>query len=317
MLRAAAWEDTSRWVKPYKMELQGGQPRDPMLPQGVGHYWMPTRVVLFGLGGPARWPLFDEEKGAMEDVYVYDRKGPPGYLRKLTNQEVWILQGHVGSQATSEEENRYRTWTMEGTKATGVKTATSLLTVGGYILFTIDQLGAKGMCRDVQLPKLWPNYWCRWKRGELRRAGGQSVRHIVRWVESWWLNMLDIESEEDLEAEEGLQYAGGRPRKGATQTIGEASVAPLLRQPRPFDGQVGWKNGLKKAWKVQRPQAPKEPMRVRGRSGRPGFGAMDGSRSISAAKATRWRTRTGCWDSSATLGGLGRQQPRSSRPSLR
>ena len=127
---------------------------------------------------------------------------------------------------------------MEGTKATGVKTATSLLTVGGYILFTIDQLGAKGMCRDVQLPKLWPNYWCRWKRGELRRAGGQSVRHIIRWVESWWLNMLDIESEEDLEAEEGSQYAGGRPRKGATQTIGGAPASSFQRSSGKSGGRM-------------------------------------------------------------------------------
>ena len=131
---------------------------------------------------------------------------------------------------------------MEGTKATGVKTATSLLTVGGYILFTIDQLEAKaGMCRDVQGGEAMAQLlvWLRrWKRGELRRAGGQSVRHIICWVESWWLNMLDIESEEDLEAEEGSQYAGGRPRKGATQTIGGAPASSFRRSSGKSGGRM-------------------------------------------------------------------------------
>ena len=66
-----------------------------------------------GLGGPVRWPLFDEKSGVMEPVYVFDRKGPPGFLRKLTDKELWTLQGRAGLPR-GENEGDFGSWIVEG-----------------------------------------------------------------------------------------------------------------------------------------------------------------------------------------------------------
>lgn len=247
MLQTPSWEDKSRWVRPHRMELLGGQPRDPMLPQGLGHYCLQNdkeRMVLHGLGGPVRWPLFDDARGTLEDIFVYDRKGPPGHLRKLTPMEIWMLQGRDAAGPWSDK--GFEKWIVEGTKATGARTASSLLTVGGYILYMVDRQRSKaGMGKDPQGAEAMAQIlvWLRrWKRGELRRAGGlceEAHRHITRWVESWWLEVVEGEMSE----EEGVifsdgHYAGGRRKKSADEVIGDKTVEAILRQPRPFDGQV-------------------------------------------------------------------------------
>lgn len=130
----------------------------------------------------------------------------------------------------------------EGTKATGIRTATSLLTVGGYILFMVDQQGTKaGMCRGVQGAEAMAQIlvWLRrWKRGELRRAGGH-LNPLCRWAESWWLDILegDLSEEEPGDLGHGC-YAGGRSKRKPHQAVGEAAAQGLLSQPRPFDGRV-------------------------------------------------------------------------------
>lgn len=55
--------DDPCWVKPYKLELESGIPRDRLLPQPVGHLWWTQsgdREVVHGLGGPCKWPLMQE-----------------------------------------------------------------------------------------------------------------------------------------------------------------------------------------------------------------------------------------------------------------
>lgn len=59
------------------------------------------------------WPLFDEKSGVMEPVYVFDRKGPPGFLRKLTDKELWTLQGRAGLPR-GENEGDFGSWIVEG-----------------------------------------------------------------------------------------------------------------------------------------------------------------------------------------------------------
>ncbi|CAK9020516.1 unnamed protein product, partial [Durusdinium trenchii] len=118
---------------------------------------------------------------------------------KLTDKELWTLQGRAGLPR-GENEGDFGSWIVEGTKATGIRTATSLLTVGGYILFMVDQQGTKaGMCRGVQGAEAMAQIlvWLRrWKRGELRRAGGH-LNPLCRWAESWWLDILEGDLSEE------------------------------------------------------------------------------------------------------------------------
>lgn len=77
--------------------------------------------MLHGLGGPVRWPVFCEETGTLETVYVFDRNGPPDFIRKLTDKEVWTLQGRSGVPR-GEVDGDYGKWIVEGAKATGAHT---------------------------------------------------------------------------------------------------------------------------------------------------------------------------------------------------
>lgn len=227
---------------PHRMELLGGQARDPMLPQGVGHYWMDERSerkVLHGLGGPVRWPLFDDQEGALEDVYVYDRKGPPGHLGfgdlGASGQE-W------GGQGTG---SRLRAVDRGGHQGYGRPHGHEL--AHGWRLHPLDGSarcegwngqrvqGAEAMAQIL----VWLR---RWKRGELRCAGTlvSDVGHAVsRWVEAWWIDALEgnVSDEGEENQFEGV-YAGGRRRKKIEEVIGNKAVEVLLQPPRPFDGQV-------------------------------------------------------------------------------
>ena len=56
------------WDRPFRVSLEPGIPRDRLLPQVVGHFWMKDgdeRANLHGLGGPMRWPL-SAKNGARE-----------------------------------------------------------------------------------------------------------------------------------------------------------------------------------------------------------------------------------------------------------
>eukprot|EP00913_Durusdinium_trenchii_P022970 g21568.t1 len=77
------------WKKPCRLTIEPGIPRDPLLPQVVGHAWdVPEgeRKNVHGLAGPGRWPL-RKENGEFEKIEVYDRLAAwlskTGGLRKL------------------------------------------------------------------------------------------------------------------------------------------------------------------------------------------------------------------------------------------
>ena len=85
------------WKRPYKVEIEPGIPRDRLLPQVVGHFWMEKeddRANLHGLGGPMRWPLRAKD-GCREVLWVHDRQGPSGCVRKLNPMEIWLCQGRT------------------------------------------------------------------------------------------------------------------------------------------------------------------------------------------------------------------------------
>ena len=81
------------WKRPYKVEIEPGIPRDRLLPQVVGHFWMEKeddRANLHGLGGPMRWPLRAKD-GCREVLWVHDRQGPSGCVRKLNPMEILAM----------------------------------------------------------------------------------------------------------------------------------------------------------------------------------------------------------------------------------
>lgn len=83
------------WVRPWRVSVEPGIPRQPLLPQVVGHVWRTAegeRENLHGMGGPMRWPLKAAD-GAREALWVYDRTGPAGHVRQLTSEEIWRCQG--------------------------------------------------------------------------------------------------------------------------------------------------------------------------------------------------------------------------------
>ena len=246
LLRTPRWDDEEAWYRPERLEIEGGAPREPLLAQVVGHYWDKDddeRRNAYGLGGPVRWPLYDPGKDSLEKLMVFDRKGPPGCLRRISGWDLWRLQGHNvgGAQNMSEEQGDF--WALEGTRATGVHTANSLLTVGGYLLHQLgDQERKAGMAEDREGAEAMASIlvWLRrWKRGDLPRAeagpyaGGSPMRQVWRWAEAWWIEQLEDESEE----EEGW-YAGSKRKRGV-EVVGEVAIsAQEVSQPVPFEGQV-------------------------------------------------------------------------------
>ena len=79
VLRPRSWEDLV-WKKPLRLELEGGIPRDRMLPCPVGHYFLKEeeRETCHGTDGPCLWPKLKEKGGTTEMVLplVFDRRGP-------------------------------------------------------------------------------------------------------------------------------------------------------------------------------------------------------------------------------------------------
>ena len=125
------------WVKPLRLELESGIPRDRMLPQPAGHvWWVGARGDPWDWS-PGRWPLLSEHGDSLQDYYIYDRRGPGGHVRRLDPEELWALQGRVlhdlSANLTVEEA------AIEGVRATGVQTAVNLVTLKGQILCELRQ----------------------------------------------------------------------------------------------------------------------------------------------------------------------------------
>ncbi len=246
LLRTPSWDEKEAWYRPWKLEIEGGAPRNPLLAQVVGHYWNSEegeRRNVYGLGGPVRWPLYDPGSECLEEVFVYDRKGPPGCLRRITGWDLWRLQGHDTGTTRQKDRKRGDQWALEGTKSAGIHTANSLLSVGGYLLHQhVEQPRKAGMGEDREGAEALAHIlvWLRrWKRGELPRAeagpyAGGGSRQVWRWPEAWWVAQLD----EDSDVEES-RYAGGKRKRSCEQIVGEAGVAnPEVTRPMPFEGRV-------------------------------------------------------------------------------
>ena len=68
------------WREPWKVELDSGIPRKPMLPHGVGHYWETPegeRRTLYALTGPVRWPFVLDGEREVEQLMAFDRTSRP------------------------------------------------------------------------------------------------------------------------------------------------------------------------------------------------------------------------------------------------
>ena len=138
----------------------------------------------------------------------------------------------------------------EGCRATGARTASSLLLWAGHILDQIldEEARHAGMCKEVSGPEALAQIlvWLRqWKRGDFgRRAGGDGqedrIYTVNRWAESWWLAMLGADSES--EDEEPSRKAGGRRSKKTPEEVAEKVAHGLVTgiglQVRPFCGEV-------------------------------------------------------------------------------
>ena len=249
------WTDLV-WKKPVKLEMQPGIPRAPLLPHAVAHVWMTVggeRQVIHTTGGPLKWPTVSATEQKVEcEMVVYDRKGPPGYVREITAEEMWKLQGR-----SMRDLARYglkpEAGALEGTRATGAHTASSLLCLAGRVIDHYRQaMGAKaGMGTDGEGGEalaqllLWLR---RWRRGDYPRnppqsavedgnAGGGATR-----VEAWWFEMLDEPTEDERRA--GGRRGRRKPEEVAA-AVGEMVVTTLGGDMRPFSGKV---NELVEEW---------------------------------------------------------------------
>ena len=246
LLKSKPWEDMV-WRRPVRLELESGIPRDRMLPNPVGHFFMEDaeRLTCHGVDGPAPWPKIDEVTNRAKEILMFDRKGPPGHMRELTVEEIWVLQGRSLVDLKKHKDASYMV--AEGCRATGTRTASALLLCAGQVVESkLGEAAARaGGCREQEGPEALAQIlvWLRkWKRGEFgRHAGGRidsfEDRVVYRWAESWWLSMLE-ESEDEAE----VWRAGGRRKKSdpseVAEKVSKQFVTALGLQVRPFHGEV-------------------------------------------------------------------------------
>ena len=253
------------WEFPMRLQICPGIPRDPLLPAVVAHGWWAEeseRVNIYGLGGPARWPLMDKTNGQMERIFVYDLKGPVGAVRTLTPWELWRCQGRDSTSWAQARDNGVGEEDLlrQGCRGTGRRTAQSLLfaaakVVNEHVREQSAHEGRAGAVRDgpedESLAKLL--LWLRkWRTGEFgrglisRRAGGvgaetlagmkENAQVVWRWGESLWLEALEELEEFDL----GDRRAGGRrSSKKVEQCLGNSHLDDSGERRLPFDGSVG------------------------------------------------------------------------------
>ena len=223
-----------------------GVDRNPLLPHVVAHLWQEKgskRENVHGLSGPGRWPLVCPETSHYEPLVVFDRGGPLGSVRPLSPEEVWQLQGRTTEEWSDLVKLCGNTQIAydEGCRATGVRTAETLLTA-----LVITAVGGGGDARlagairdgplDESLARLL--IWLRkWKRGDFgpdgleRKAGGGNRLVVCRYGESLWLEALEDE------VNFNDWKAGGRRRRGAEEAKAEGRLV-IPDVVNPFDGDV-------------------------------------------------------------------------------
>ena len=128
------------------------------------------------MSGPGRWPLVDEN-GQLEEMRVFDRAGPPGCLRRVTQEELWKLQGRTMVELREAMKKFQRTeaeMVREGTRATGVHTAANLLSVQAT-LWCACRLRRERPAWDVILKarRPWLRFYCGF-------ANGREPTQVVR-----------------------------------------------------------------------------------------------------------------------------------------
>lgn len=317
ILGAKDWSNDA-WARPETLIMESGIPRERMLPNPVGHYYWEEggdRHTCHGMVGPALWPKWSEETKGVNDLCVHDRRGPPGYLRKLDAEEIWLLQGRQRYEFQSlETDIGARRAAEEGSRATGGQTAANLMAGAGALVGKIiemeagragaspDQAGADALAQIL----IWLR---RWRRGEFgracdgRRAGGTGdAVQVYRWVEAWWIGMLEAEDSED----EGDRKAGGRRKttQEMAESIAKKVVDGLGLQVRPFSGEVGERV---EEWLEENMTGDKSAATERayahGRNGALGRGGKDSSRSTSTSRRRSSAGKTNCWRMWATLDG--------------
>ena len=242
------------WERPWRMSVEAGIPRQPLLPQVVGHVWRiadGVRENLHGMGGPLRWPL-KAASGAREVLWIYDRTGPAGHVRRVTAEEVWRCQGrsraewHERMARGAKEEGLLE----EGCRGPGVMTATTLVVLGATLANgqLRQQQGEKaGACYDDEGAEamvkllLWLR---RWRGGDFGGrsyaegsgvAGGEDRRNVSRLGDTlWWEALKAYEYGES-------RYAGKRKGRLVKRedVEGKAFLQDEEEQKLPFDGQVG------------------------------------------------------------------------------
>ena len=117
IVRSAKKEgETLVWDRPFRVSLEPGIPRDRLLPQVVGHFWMregEERANLHGLGGPMRWPL-RAKGGGREVLWVHDRCGPAGADRRTSGMsfedEASVRSSFCKKVAVAQDSTRRLSW---------------------------------------------------------------------------------------------------------------------------------------------------------------------------------------------------------------
>ena len=254
-----------QWIGPVKITMDGGIPREPLLPMIKGHFWEEgKRKNLIGTGGPLLWPLRVPGEECVEPSVVWDPRGPSGRVRKLTAVEVWRCQGRTDQafkelldQGHSEQEIL-----VDGNRATGGQVASALVVMSGFVVGHARRKagGCGDYLGDENLAKIL-EWLGRWRRGFLprghlpsdeRRAGGcggddlgQDHRR-PRFIWAWIEDLLWGESSEEeggASVDSRTKAGGKRGQRVATEAVsvavGEAQVRDLPGDVCPFDGAVG------------------------------------------------------------------------------
>ena len=243
------------WKRPYKVAIEPGIPRDRLLPQVVGHFWMEKeddRANLHGLGGPMRWPLRAKD-GSREVLWVYDRQGPSGCVRRLKPMEIWLCQGRTREEwhELCAQGHHEESLLEEGCKGTGFHTASQLVILAGAVMteqMRLSDTAKAGACRDQEgaeaMAKLL-TWLRRWRQGEMgledRRAGGcvMAVKEVTRLGDALWWEALKDEARSE---EEGRDRMAGK-RKGklvrAEDAEGPGKIIEEAERRIPFNGDVG------------------------------------------------------------------------------
>ena len=189
-----------------------------------------------------------KEGAEYEELVLYDRCGPPGAIRKLSYEEVWLCQGRTKKEwqemlsRTGWSEQRLHE---DGCRATGIHTAQTLLAVAGLMVGTgckAEEGSRAGAIRDGPQDEslarllLWLR---RWKKGEFgdegRRAGGSKWEVVWCWGETLWCDALD--DLQRLVVEDEMKAGGRRKKESAEERLGQASVN-CQHFLQPFDGDV-------------------------------------------------------------------------------